>query len=56
MGLFLDLRPAALRWTLSRHLVLVLDPLTVALVAPVLGSPGIHQLEYRTLLGLEVNL
>jgi len=56
VGLFLDLRPAGLRWMLGRQLALVLDPLTVALVAPVLGSPGIHQIEYRTLLGLEVNL
>jgi hypothetical protein len=56
VGLFVDLRPAGLHWMLSRQVGLVLDPLSLALVAPVLGSPGIHQVEYRTLLGLEVNL
>jgi len=56
VGLFVDLRPAGLHWKLGRQMALVLDPLSLALVAPVLGSPGIRQIEYRTLLGLEVNL
>ena len=56
VGLFLDLRPAGLHWTLGSHLAVVLDPLSLALVAPVLGSPNIRQLEYRTLLGVEVSL
>jgi hypothetical protein len=56
VGLFVDLRPAGFHWTLTRHLALMLDPLSLALVAPVLGSPGIRQVEYRTLLGAELNL
>jgi hypothetical protein len=53
-GLFADLRPAGLRWRLGRALAVSFDPLSLAVVAPVLSSPGIVQLEYRTLLGLEV--
>ena len=54
VGLFLDLRPAGLRWSPVRHLQIVFDPISLCLVAPVLGSPGIRQLEYRTLLGAEL--
>ena len=53
-GLFADLRPAGLRWRPSRFVAVAFDPLSFAIVAPVLGSPGIVQLEYRTLLGAEV--
>ena len=53
-GLFVDLRPSGLRWRPSRSIAVSFDPLSLALVAPVLGSPGIVQLEYRTLLGLEL--
>jgi hypothetical protein len=53
-GLFVDLRPAGLRWRPSRLLAVAFDPLALAIVAPVLGSPGILQLEYRTLLGVEI--
>jgi hypothetical protein len=53
VGLFVDLRPAGLRWVLTDHLRVAFDPLSLALVAPVLNQPGIRQLEYRTLLGLE---
>ncbi len=56
VGLFVDLRPAGLRWSFPRQLALVFDPLSLAIVAPVLGSPGILQLEYRTLLGVEMVL
>jgi hypothetical protein len=54
VGFFADLRPAGLRWRLGRSLCAAFDPLSLAVVAPVLGSPGIVQLEYRTLLGLEL--
>jgi len=54
VGIFADLRPAGLRWRLGRHVALAFDPLTLAIVAPVLHSPGIVHLEYRTLLGLEL--
>jgi hypothetical protein len=53
VGVFLDARPAGLRWKVGHHLVVVLDPLTAAVVAPVLGHPGIRQIEFRTLIGLE---
>ena len=53
-GLFVDLRPAGLRWRPSRFVAVAFDPLSLAIVAPVLGSPGILQLEYRTLLGVEI--
>jgi hypothetical protein len=43
-----------LRWRPSRFLAVAFDPLSLAIVAPVLGSPGILQLEYRTLLGVEI--
>ena len=49
-----DLRPAGLRWRPTRRLCVAFDPLSLAIVAPVLGSPGIVQLEYRTLLGVEL--
>jgi hypothetical protein len=54
VGFFADLRPAGLRWRPSRRLAVAFDPLSLAIVAPVLGSPSIVQLEYRTLLGLEL--
>jgi hypothetical protein len=53
-GLFVDLRPVGLRWRPSRFIAVAFDPLSLAIVAPVLGSPGILQLEYRTLLGAEI--
>ena len=53
-GLFADLRPVGLRWRPSRFVAVAFDPLSLAIVAPVLGSPGILQLEYRTLLGAEI--
>lgn len=53
-GLFVDLRPSGLRWRPGRRVAIAFDPLSLAVVAPVLGSPGIVQLEYRTLLGLEL--
>lgn len=56
VGLFVDLRPAGLRWSFPHQVALVFDPLSLAIVAPVLGSPGILQLEYRTVLGVEMVL
>ena len=53
-GLFVDRRPAGLRWRPGRFVAVAFDPLSLAIVAPVLGSPGILQLEYRTLLGAEL--
>jgi hypothetical protein len=52
-GLFVDVRPVGLRWELPRGFTLQFDPLTVAIVAPVLGGIPLVQLEYRTLLSVE---
>ena len=52
-GLFVDVRPVGLRWSLPRGFVLQFDPLTAAIVAPVLGGIPLVQLEYRTLLSVE---
>jgi hypothetical protein len=45
-----------LRWPFPHQLALVFDPLSLAIVAPVLGDPGILQLEYRTIVGIEIVL
>jgi hypothetical protein len=47
-GLFLLLEPVGLRWPVHRHVVLGLNPLCFALVAPVLGSIPLINVEYRT--------
>jgi hypothetical protein len=52
-GMFLDVRPVGLRWSLPRGFTLQFDPLTAAIVAPVLGGIPLLQLEYRTLLSVE---
>ena len=40
VGLFLDVRPAGLRWSFPHQLALVFDPISLAVVAPVLGDRG----------------
>ncbi len=55
-GLFLDLRPISLRWPVSRKVTLEVSPISVTLLAPVLGNPGIRKIEYRTVLTVEVSL
>lgn len=53
LGFFTELRPVGLRWAVSRHVVVGLDPLTFALVAPVLDSIPLVRVQYRTVLSLE---
>jgi len=53
VGVFLDARPLGLRWAFGDHLALGLDPIGVALVAPVLSGIPLVQVEYRTLLYVE---
>jgi hypothetical protein len=55
-GLYLDFRPASIRFPLWRGLVVELSPLGFAVVAPVMGDPGIRRIEYRSTLALEVPL
>lgn len=52
-GLFFDLRPATLRWHITRSVVFELTPLHFAVVAPVLDEPRLVTVQYRTTLGLE---
>lgn len=52
-GFFLDLRPVGLRWNPWSDLHINLDPLTFAIVAPVLDGIPLVQVEYRTTLGVE---
>ncbi len=52
-GFFLDLRPVGLRWAVHELMVIGLDPITFALVAPVLGGIPLIYTQYRTILYLE---
>jgi MYXO-CTERM domain-containing protein len=53
-GFFLDLRPIGVRYPLHEHIVIALDPLTVAYVQPIVFDENVIRLvEYRTVLGVE---
>lgn len=52
-GFFFDLRPVGLRWSPLDQLIINLDPLSFAIVAPVLSGIPLVQIEYRTVLGVE---
>jgi hypothetical protein len=52
-GFFFHLRPAGFRWAVHEHLVLALDPLSFALVAPVLGGIPLIYTQYRTSFAIE---
>jgi hypothetical protein len=47
-GFFFDLRPAGLRWAVTDKITLMFDPLSFALVAPVLTGIPLVLAEYRT--------
>jgi hypothetical protein len=53
-GLYIDFRPVGLRWAVHRYLVIGLDPISFALVAPVLDGIPLIYTQYRTELYLEV--
>jgi len=53
VGLYLELRPLGIRWPRPRATV-VLDPLTFAVVAPVLTNIPLVQIQYRTVLQIEI--
>jgi hypothetical protein len=46
-GIFVDVRPVGLRWAVKDWLVLMFDPMSFALVAPVLSSPSVTLVQYR---------
>ena len=54
VGGFLELRPVGLRWKVDPHVALQLDPLSFAIVAPVLDGIPLIQFEYRTTFTTEV--
>ncbi len=53
VGFFLDARFVGLRWPIGEHLALGLDPLSFALVAPIVGSIPLLLAEYRTVVTIE---
>ena len=53
-GLFLELRPVGLRWKADDHLGITFDPLSLAVVAPVLGGIPLIHIQYRTTGTVEV--
>ena len=53
VGFYLDARPVGLRWTVHEVLVIGLDPITFAVVAPVLDKIPLVYIQYRTMLYLE---
>jgi hypothetical protein len=52
-GLFVDVRPTGIRWPVGKSFVLVFDPLTFTIVAPVLGGIPLVEIQYRSALALE---
>jgi len=56
-GMYADIRPLGLRWNVSGPVTIGIDPLTFALMAPVLGRDRrIVLLSYRCLLVLEFGI
>ncbi|HEX6244885.1 MAG TPA: hypothetical protein VFZ61_28390 [Polyangiales bacterium] len=53
-GLFLELRPVGLRWKADEHVGFTFDPLSLAVVAPVLGGIPLIHIQYRTTGGAEI--
>ena len=53
VGMFLDLRPIGIKWDVKRHFRLGLDPLSFAMVAPVLDGIPLVQIQYRTTFWME---
>ena len=52
-GVFFDLHPVGLRWTVHKNLVIGLDPIGFALIMPVLDGIPLIDVQYRTDLYLE---
>lgn len=53
VGFFIDARPIGIRWAVGKHIVIQLDPLSFALVAPIVGSIPLILSQYRTVLTFE---
>ncbi|MFT5355701.1 MAG: hypothetical protein ACI9KE_002920 [Polyangiales bacterium] len=52
-GLFLQVKPMGIRFARQSQVVIQLDLLSITVAAPVLGSPSVVDLQYRTTLGIE---
>lgn len=52
-GVYFDLRPASLRWEITRAVIFELTPIHLVVVAPVVQEPVLVNAEYRTTLGFE---
>ncbi len=55
-GFFLDVRPVGVRFGTGPYIHLVFDPIVVSSINPALGDPGIHVIQFRTVLGVEGHL
>lgn len=53
VGGFTILRPLGIRWQTAPHVYVLLDPITAAVVSPVLEKPRILMLQYRTHVAVE---
>jgi len=56
VGVFLDFRPVGLRWPITTWFGIAADPISFAVVAPVLDAIPLVMVEYRTTLGFEFYL
>lgn len=52
-GFFLDVRPIGMRWPINRFFAITLDPISFAIVAPVLDRFPLMMIQFRTTLGFE---
>ena len=52
-GIFFDVRPVELCWKLTMGMGFTLTPLSFTYVSPVMKTPAIRMVLYRTILGLE---
>jgi len=55
-GLYIDIRPSSLRWTLNDKLTIEFCPISVSFMNPVMGKRPIKKLEYRSYLTIEASL
>ncbi len=54
-GVFFEIRPAGVRWSISDHWWVQLDPASFAVVAPIVSTPSLVDMEYRATLTFEWN-
>lgn len=55
-GIFVEMKPASLRWPIGERFVFEITPITCTVLVPVLHEPRLVRLEYRSLFGFEVRL